>query len=449
MTGVLPATMRSPMSRVGRFRPTESGEGLRMDGRVLTKERCICGGRFGRVIEDRRVEGWFDSELRCADCGRRPGRYFLRLSGLKIYREPKSGEPLATWRQAFRLLEKIRGEKQSRTFDRTEYAAKDVREYRLGNWLRSWLEWQAGLVAQGLMAPLTVRQRRSTVRRWIEPRLGVVDLRDIRQEHVDRFAASLPSKGAGVAGVAEGTRRAIVSVLMTALRQAERWGRIEKAPSMPRLPAAVPRWRWISREMQERVLAAMPERHRPIFAFLVYQMCRPCEARGLRWGDVEFEGGVPRRVTLRGVVHQGVYRARTKTGRQTTAPLLGCVAETLRRIKPDLCPATWYVFQMAGSRAPAGDASGAAYRETAMRWQWRRACERAGAPAISLYAGTRHSSATAARRRGVSLDDIGAVLGHTSARHTQVYAHPDEGRMLRALGEHEVLELRRGKESEG
>src|SRR3990167_5918569 len=78
MTGVLPATMRSPMSRVGRFRPTESGEGLRMDGRVLTKERCICGGRFGRVIEDRRVEGWFDSELRCADCGRRPGRYFLR-----------------------------------------------------------------------------------------------------------------------------------------------------------------------------------------------------------------------------------------------------------------------------------------------------------------------------------------------------------------------------------
>ena len=48
MTGVLPATMRSPMSRVGRFRPTESGEGLRMDGRVLTKERCICGGRFGR-----------------------------------------------------------------------------------------------------------------------------------------------------------------------------------------------------------------------------------------------------------------------------------------------------------------------------------------------------------------------------------------------------------------
>ena len=113
MTGVLPATMRSPMSRVGRFRPTESGEGLRMDGRVLTKERCICGGRFGRVIEDRRVEGWFDSELRCADCGRRPGRYFLRLSGLKVYREPKSGEPLATWRQAFRLLEKIRGEKQS------------------------------------------------------------------------------------------------------------------------------------------------------------------------------------------------------------------------------------------------------------------------------------------------------------------------------------------------
>ena len=96
------------------------------------------------------------------------------------------------------------------------------------------------------MAPLTVRQRRSTVRRWIEPRLGVVDLRDIRQEHLDRFAASLPSKGAGVAGVAEGTRRAIVSVLMTALRQAERWGRIEKAPSMPRLPAAVPRWRWIS-----------------------------------------------------------------------------------------------------------------------------------------------------------------------------------------------------------
>lgn len=414
-----------------------------MVGRVLTKERCGCGRWFERAIADRSVEGWFDSELLCPGCGRRPGRYFLRLSGLKVYSEPRSGDPLCTWRQAFRLLEKIRAEVQAGTFERSQYAAREVREYRLGAWSRTWQAWRWDLAARGEMSPRTVRQAESALRRWIVPALGMLDLRDVRQEHVDRFAAGLGELKAS-------TRRNVTATLVAMLRQAERWGRIAKSPRMTRLaPPAdeAPSWRWITRAAQERVLAAMPERHRAIFEFLVYQMCRPSEARALMWGDVDLEAGAHGRVVLRGTVIGREYRAMTKTRRARVLPLHPRVAAALRRIKPDLCPPGWFVFQMPGAGPPVvgAEASGRAYHETTMRWQWRRACRLAGVPEITLYAGTRHSSATEALRWGATLPDIGAVLGHSSVRHTQVYAHVDEARLLETLGG-EVVEMRRTEE---
>ena len=162
-----------------------------MNGRVLTKERCQCGQRFERVILDRTIAGWFDSELLCGECGRRPSRYFIRITGLKIYSEPKSRAPFDSFRFAMRTLETIRGQIQSGTFDRTLYEAKELRAYRFENWVEEWLNVHRQMAATDRRSPLTVRSRERIASNHLTPFFGGLDLRDLRQEHIDKFAASL------------------------------------------------------------------------------------------------------------------------------------------------------------------------------------------------------------------------------------------------------------------
>ena len=62
------------------------------------------------------------------------------------------------------------------------------------------------------------------------------------------------------------------------------------------------------------------------------------------------------------------------------------------------------------------------WSDDALRGAWNRACEAAKLPGVKLYEGTKHSSATAAVRRGVSLYQVQAALGHADSRSTQRYA---------------------------
>ena len=53
---------------------------------------------------------------------------------------------------------------------------------------------------------------------------------------------------------------------------------------------------------------------------------------------------------------------------------------------------------------------------------WGKACRDAGVREVPVREGTRHSSATAARRAEVPLDLIRLFLGHTDAKTTERYS---------------------------
>jgi integrase len=61
---------------------------------------------------------------------------------------------------------------------------------------------------------------------------------------------------------------------------------------------------------------------------------------------------------------------------------------------------------------------------TKWMWRsWREACDAAGVHGLTLYAGTRHSLASQAANRGVSIYMIAKFLGHNDIKTSQRYAH--------------------------
>ena len=74
---------------------------------------------------------------------------------------------------------------------------------------------------------------------------------------------------------------------------------------------------------------------------------------------------------------------------------------------------------------------GRPYSESYARKLWNRVCSQMGVK-ISLYQGTRHSSATEAATR-VSMDVISEFLGHTSQRMSRRYVKQNADRLKGAL----------------
>jgi integrase len=64
----------------------------------------------------------------------------------------------------------------------------------------------------------------------------------------------------------------------------------------------------------------------------------------------------------------------------------------------------------------------ARYNAQALRLGWKRAAASVGLEHVTMYPGSKHSTLTEARRRGVSLDQLQHAAGHKDPRSTAIYA---------------------------
>jgi len=106
-----------------------------------------------------------------------------------------------------------------------------------------------------------------------------------------------------------------------------------------------------------------------------------------------------------------VERKVTKTSRRRKLPLFDDMADMITAL-PRLIDSD-HVFH----------AWGRPYNEKLLGEHWRRACRTLRIEGVTLYAGTRHSAASQLYNRGVSLDVIRELLGHTTAKMTMRYSH--------------------------
>jgi integrase len=110
------------------------------------------------------------------------------------------------------------------------------------------------------------------------------------------------------------------------------------------------------------------------------------------------------------VIHLRPQKAKTRQARA-----IPCSPELRAWIHEHVEPAGRLVGA-ALFRNPLGRSKGKRWTLDALEDSWRTACASAKVPDVPLYSGTKHSSATAARRAGVALETIQHALGHADRR---------------------------------
>ncbi|MFN3683279.1 MAG: tyrosine-type recombinase/integrase [Fimbriimonadaceae bacterium] len=297
---------------------------------------------------------------------------------------------------------------------RGEYA--EAGSMRLSAFLRNWLS----TVVEPNRAPKTVAQYRYVVSELLEPALGSKRLDDLRRSEVQAFLAGLSERG-----LARNTVRAARAVLSSAYTEAVRRG---LAGSNPAKGAEVPRNARAARErtalrpeQAARLLdAAEGTEWSLLLAFLLFTGCRIGEATGLRWEDVDTEGGTAR---IRGQLQRvrGALRIvpSTKTGRERTV----AVPESLTRA----LESTRLLQSAEGIGDPEGvvflTAEGRRVDPKTFNAALRALCRKAGVPEISAHC-LRHTAATLALAQTGDLHATQKALGHSQVALTaDLYGH--------------------------
>lgn len=332
----------------------------------------------------------------------------------------KTGQALDTYERAFKLLASIQTEIDNHTFDPTKYVKKDQQKFLFGTLIESWLADKEKEASKGKLSWSYIHPLKGHINNYILPFFQGKDIRDIRTIDIKEFYKQLPDR------LSAKTQKNILDEMRNFFNRMIEDEVIEKKPIFPKVSVPEPEIKWCNRELQDRIINGIPDKHRFIFFFLSRQGVRPGEAIALKWGDIDFKNGI---LTVKRTMSFRQILERTKTKKIRPRLLHPDILDILLEIPRGL--PNNYIFINPNTGRP--------YMPDTIQKIWRRAAEDAGSD-ITLYQATRHSVASMAATSGVSIQIIKEVLGHTDIRTTQKYAHLD------VLAHAQVFEAQKEKE---
>jgi integrase len=188
---------------------------------------------------------------------------------------------------------------------------------------------------------------------------------------------------------------------------------------------------WLTYDEQQKVLAAIPERHRGIFIIMMEYGLRPQEATALKW-DCVSDGFI----TFRRSHSEYTLRETTKTGAIRVEKITTRAAIAIKQAGQMPQSKKGWVFYH--------NERGSHYDNKILNRIWKAACEGCGHRAIGLYESVRHSLGHQLAEAGYGLDFIQDVYKHTNLRTTRRYAKRDRGQIADALEQRgQVVEFKR------
>jgi len=270
-----------------------------------------------------------------------------------------------------------------------------VDEDEKGRWVKLkvfWSKYYTWMVNHKKLS--TVKERVSRWKRELSPFFGEKTLFEITPSLVEKFQIEMKKKGYSN----ECINRA-VAMLRHMLSMAVKWGYLKEHPlkgKIEMLREKKDRWTFLSREEFERLFENLSETYHDICYFLVMTGARLGEALSLKWENIIWEAGV-------------AYLPDSKTNRERVLVLSDSVLEMLKRryerLKPDK---TDRVFQ---------------HSDSEFRRAFKRALERAGLPRTIRIHDLRHTFASWLAMKGVPLQQIKDLLGHSQITTTLRYSH--------------------------
>lgn len=389
---------------------TKEDYSLCMSGTIRVFQKCRCGSRFEKSGD----------VFVCTRCGANPTRYVVdihyRGKRVRIYSD-KYGTPLDSLDRANRTLEGIRYEIDNGTFDPCRYIKRQQNEFRFDKRMSEWVRDYEKSKRRGNIAPSYLKLIKLYSKRYFVPFFKKEDLRDINTKRIKDYSDWLPEK------FSRKYRKNILDTLEKFFNDMRKLELIERVPIFPNISVPDPAINWCDIETQEMILNEIPAIHQPIFWFIAKEGVRPGEARALMWGDVDFDNNL---VCIRRTFSAKELRDTTKGGHGDWLP----IHPKAREIMFGLPRKSMFVFTFRGRP----------YAENTIPKIWNAACKKLNIEGLSLYQGTRHSLASDAVRRGLSLYDVQSALRHRDYRTTQKYAHMKlEGKMRVLLGSDKVV----------
>ena len=375
--------------------------------KIRTKEYCpICRQKFIHIDK----LGFI-----CDQHKTTPRKYYLDFSWkgrrIRLFCD-QYGKPLDSYNRALLLKSKIETESENHQFDPNRYVGADLKDYIFETRISEWLNSKMIRVSDGELAESYTSRLRIYIDRYYMPFFRGRDVREIRTINIKKFLETLSDQAKDTSKkLSPKYKRNIIDALENFFNVLVQDEVIKDKPIFNKDPIPKPKTRWCSRGIQDSVISSIPETHRPIFFLLTRQGIRPGEAVALQWRDVDMTEGtvlIRRTESMRKIKEQPKEKA-----------------ETYRLLHPDLLlmlktfPPRFpkdFIFVNAHTGRP--------YRVNNLECIWNKASAKVGVD-ITLYEGTRHSVASQAATRGVSLFKIGEVLGHSDKRTTERYAKMD------------------------
>lgn len=293
-----------------------------------------------------------------------------------------------------------------------------IERQTVGQFLERWLE-----TVKASIRPRTFQSYEILVRRHITPELGSLRLDKLSAQHVQTLLSR-----ESASGLSSQTVRHVRAILRIALNQAIKWGLVARNAASLAVPPKLERKRFRSlspEEARQLLDAARGDRLEAVYTVALSLGLRLGEILGLRWQDVDLDGG-----TL--TVNQAIYRMRgglvtsePKTERSRRCLFLpdgvraALKAHRLRQLQERL---------IAGSRWQ--DTSlvftstiGTPLDPRNLFRAFKALLRRAGLPGCRFH-DLRHSAASLLLAQGVPMRAVMELLGHSSMSTTaDIYSH--------------------------
>lgn len=315
----------------------------------------------------------------------------------------------------------------------------------LGEWLSDWQRLYLRNLASRTRASYA-----ETCDRWLTPLLGEVKMPKLTVEAVIMALDAIPKPP---------SRRYAYTVLRIALGRAVKVGRAPRNVCLLMDPPPVER-RVVSPPTVEEaahIVAAAGERDEALILVALTTGLRQGEIIGLRWRDLEVNGGLHVGRAASVVVHDPQHAVAAANGLSGTATLhvRGQLERGTRRYvgakrgserAVDLPPVTADALERhrqrvtlsRGRKLPADeavflDAHGRPMQGWEARRRWSVALEAAGVPARPFHA-ARHFAHTLMDEQGMSGPMIDVIFGHRDARMRATYTHATAEARRKAAG---------------
>jgi len=247
------------------------------------------------------------------------------------------------------------------------------------------------------------RNKEITLRVHLVPIFGNRRLDQITARDIEGYKAKLVT-----AGYAPRTVNLHRKCLRKLLQCAVDWDLLEKNPvdKVGRVKEQKDVWQFLDFEESERLLAASPDKWRPLLLCALRTGMRRGELLALRWQDVDFK----RRVIT---VRHSLYM-------DTLTPTKSYAAREIRMTR-DLFEALLSLRHLKGPFVFCQD-DGRPLRRAAVRSAFDIARRKAGVKRVRFH-DLRHSFASQVAMSGVPIKTLQELLGHSDLKMTQRYAH--------------------------